>query len=89
MKAVKEQFKENLFEVIYDGELPSAINEMAYVTAQKNGAVTVQLKQGRNSNDMLQLFLRNNNMVHSFQEILPTLNEIFIKKVGSYEEEVK
>ena len=82
VKDVKNQFKENLFEVEFDGAMPTNLNELATVKEQKNESVVVQLRTGRHSNEVLQLFLQNGNFIHTFREILPTLNEIFIKKVG-------
>jgi len=43
----------------------------------------MQLREDESSNDFLNYLLRNNIRVQSFNEILPTLNEIFIRKVGA------
>ena len=83
VKDVKNQFKENLFEVEFDGAMPTGLSELATVKEQKKESVIVQLRTGRHSNEVLQLFLQNGNFIHTFREILPTLNEIFIKKVGA------
>jgi ABC-2 type transport system ATP-binding protein len=42
--------------------------------------MTVQLKKGDAANDFIKMVL-NNAQVHSFKEIIPSMNDIFIKKV--------
>lgn len=82
VKDIKNQFKENLFEVEFEGTMPTGLLELATIRKENKSSVLVQLKAGRHSNEVLQLFLQNGNFIHTFREILPTLNEIFIKKVG-------
>jgi ABC-2 type transport system ATP-binding protein len=40
----------------------------------------IVIPQTKNNNDLLQLFLQYSD-IHSFNEILPTMNEIFIEQV--------
>ena len=86
VKEIKEQFKENLFRIDFEGQLPANLAERVQIVKQKGDSVTVQLKEGENSNDLLQHLLQNGLHVHAFNEILPTLNEIFIKKVETSNE---
>jgi len=78
---VKNQFKENLFNVTFEGTLPADIGSHAKIIKQENNSLTIQLEEERNSNLLLQHLFNSGVHVHSFNEILPTLNEIFIKKV--------
>ena len=64
-----------------DGELPTSLSALGEVVKTTNRDVTIQLLPGQKSTDLLKLFVNNGNEVHAFNEILPTLNEIFIKQV--------
>jgi ABC-2 type transport system ATP-binding protein len=78
---IKQQFKENKFSIKL-GELPASINSHAFEVAnQKANELTVKIKEGFRSNDVLQYFLQQNLTIESFNEILPSLNEIFINLV--------
>ena len=43
----------------------------------------VRIQEGKTPNDVLQYLISNHVAIHSFQEILPTLNDIFIRLVES------
>jgi ABC-2 type transport system ATP-binding protein len=81
VQEVRNRFKENLFRVEFVGELPENLANIATIMAQKNREVTLRLHENVASNAILTTFLQNNCIIISFQEILPTLNEIFIKQV--------
>lgn len=81
VQAVRNSFKENLFSLKFTGELPENIHNIATITAQKNKEITLRLHENVPSNVILKTFLENNCNIISFHEILPTLNEIFIKQV--------
>ncbi|MEO8174711.1 MAG: DUF4162 domain-containing protein, partial [Sediminibacterium sp.] len=75
---VKQQFKENKFHVKLQ-ELPGSIQGNSFeVVDQKANNLTVRIKDGFRSNDVLQHFLSQNITIEAFNEILPSLNEIFI-----------
>ena len=86
VKDVKNHFKENLFQFKYQGVLPAGFQEKAQIIEEKNQQVTLQLKENEDSNDFLRYLIQNKVHITSFNEILPTLNEIFIKQVGNGEE---
>lgn len=81
VKAVKNRFKENLFKIDFEGELPTGLNGMVDIVRQNGHSITVQLPQERQSNELLQFLLQKGVYIHAFNEILPTLNQIFIKQV--------
>lgn len=83
VKDVKNQYKENLFKIDFDGELPMDALAQTNIITQKDQSITVQLKEGDDSNALLRHLIQKNVHIHSFNEILPTLNEIFIRKVAS------
>lgn len=78
---VKQQFKENKFSIKLR-EVPADINSSSFVVDDvKANALTVRINQGFTSNDVLRYFLEQNITIESFNEILPSLNEIFIELV--------
>ncbi len=81
VKAIKNQFKDNLFKIDYEGALPPEVRERVRVVSERDHSITVQLPDERQSNDLLQYLLQKGIYIHAFNEILPTLNEIFIKQV--------
>lgn len=89
---VKEQFKENVFKIEYDGSLPSglaaadAANESFRILQTDASALSVQIQEGGDSNDILRYLIQQGVYIRSFNEILPTINEIFIKRVGESDE---
>jgi len=80
---VKDQFKDNLFRIAYQGELSAELLQQVGIVEQLPGQVTVQVEDERRSNDFLRAILDRGVHVTSFEEILPTLNEIFIRQVSN------
>jgi ABC-2 type transport system ATP-binding protein len=78
---VKQEFKENLFSIKLDSA-PAAIDSPAFeVLGTRNEAHIVKIKEGFKGNDVLQYFLQQQSGILAFNEILPSLNDIFIKLV--------
>lgn len=86
VKDIKNQYKENLFRVDFEGELPAEFSSRTAVISQKSDSVTVQMPLGSSSNELLDYLIRNRVIIHGFKEILPSLNEIFIRQVGESNE---
>ncbi len=82
VKAVKQDFKENLFS-IGANQLPEGLNGQApfEIVGSRNQAFVVRIREGNRPNDVLQYLLQQGTEIHSFNEILPSLNDIFIKLV--------
>ncbi len=82
VKAVKQDFKENLFSIGAE-QFPSAVNGTAPydIVADKNSVHIVKIREGHRPNDVLQFLLQQGTEIHSFNEILPSLNDIFIRLV--------
>ena len=79
---VKDDFKEHLFKIGFDS-VPETINSNAFdIVDTKENFFTVKIKDGNKPSDVLQEFLLNKAAIISFNEILPSLNEIFIKVAG-------
>lgn len=79
---IKQQFKENLFRIDYEGGLPDGFATRATIVEMTPQYLTAKLETAHNSNDLLRFLLDGGVRVTAFNEILPSLNEIFIKQVG-------
>ncbi len=78
---VKQQFKENKFNIQLSG-VPADVADNAFeVVDQKANKLTVKIKDTFKSNDVLQYFIQRDMNVEAFNEILPSLNDIFIRLV--------
>ncbi len=78
---VKQQFKENKFSIKLAG-IPTSIEDKAYeIIDQKANEFIMKINEGYKSNDVLQHFINQDITIESFNEILPTLNDIFIHLV--------
>ena len=83
VQQVKQQFKENKFSIKLR-EVPANISNASFTIDDiKANALTVKINEGFKSNDVLQYFLQQNITIESFNEILPSLNEIFIGLIDS------
>jgi ABC-2 type transport system ATP-binding protein len=81
VQEIKQQFKQNKFSIKLN-ETPTNINSNSFtIDEQRENALTVKINEGFKSNDVLKHFLEHNNTIESFNEILPSLNEIFIELV--------
>ena len=78
---VKQGFKENLFGIQLEN-IPESINSKAFdVTNINKNKIIVKINESYKPNDVLGYFINNGSSIVSFQEILPSLNDIFIKLV--------
>jgi ABC-2 type transport system ATP-binding protein len=78
---IKQDFKENLFNIQLEA-VPENISSSSFeVTGKTNQNLIVKINEGCKPNDVLGHFINNGSSVVSFQEILPSLNDIFIKLV--------
>ncbi|MFN7115429.1 MAG: ABC transporter ATP-binding protein [Saprospiraceae bacterium] len=82
VKHIKNKYKENLFKIDYDGVLPPDLGTRVNIVKQNDTSITVQLSEAQQSNNLLQYLLNQGVSIRAFNEILPTLNEIFIKQVN-------
>ena len=78
---VKQQFKEDLFQISFD-KTPEIQNSPVFeITGKKENGLIVKIKEGFSPNNVLQFFIQQNTGIVSFSELLPSLNDIFIKVV--------
>src|ERR1700722_4192809 len=78
---VKQQFKENLFEISFDKTPETQSSQAFEIIGKKENGLIVKIKEGFSPNNVLQFFIQQNTGIVSFSELLPSLNDIFIKVV--------
>jgi ABC-2 type transport system ATP-binding protein len=78
---IKQQFKENIF-LIQTNKI-AVINDNPIFTtvSNENNKILVKINEGFQSNDVLKYLLQENINIISYNELLPSLNDIFIKLV--------
>lgn len=81
VRDLKQRFKENQFRIAYTGQINEAVLDKLNVVKRTAGEVTVQFSEEHHGNDLLRLFVENKVEVTSFNEVLPTISEIFIRQV--------
>ncbi len=79
---IKEKFKENLYEVEPLDPLPNNLGEVASIISERNGIFKIQLEVGVDSSNLLRFLLDQGIRLRAFREVLPSLNEIFIRQVN-------
>lgn len=78
---VKQKFKENLFRITAS-PLPDDIsNSLFDLLSEKDHTLTLRIKEGHSSNEVLGYFIDRQSNISEFMELLPSLNEIFIRLV--------
>lgn len=86
---VKNQFKTNLFEIrveeadaSYIESIPADFMIKSRVQEEQSVNYTIQLSADSTANRLLEFFIHHAN-VQSFHEVLPSMNEIFIRSISS------
>ena len=80
---VKQEFKENMYSVestanSFDN---SSSSDLFDVVSHGVNKMQIKMKTGVHTNEVLQYFINNNIPVNGFNEVMPSLNDIFIKLV--------
>ncbi len=81
VKELKQRFKENKFRISFSGELNNGLLNNLNVVERNAGEVIVKFEQEHRGNDLLKLFVEHGMEVTSFNELFPSINEIFIRQV--------
>ena len=81
VREARQQFKAGLFRIGFEGE-PAITDHPAYSLIKKEAeSVVIKIEEGYNSNTVLGALLQQGSTITSFNEILPSLNDIFIELV--------
>lgn len=78
---IKNEYKQNRYRIETENSLPEDFAERFQVVETAAAAATVQLEQEAQSDDLLRYLLDRHVRIRYFAEILPTFNEIFIRRV--------
>jgi len=81
---IKHDFKKNIFNIKTNQSLTS--NELYSVKGINAAGIQVQIAENATINKVLQSMLANNIELQGFEEVLPSINEIFIEIVGGSDE---
>lgn len=83
VRQVKHDFKENLFRVSFTDQVLAEHLAIHLFEVKQKGEkeVVIKVDPGYSNNDVLQYFMNKGLGIESFNEILPSLNEIFIRLV--------
>lgn len=93
--AIKERFKENLFRITYRGRLPDELssldveNQQFSIVHMADHSLLLKVESGGDSNDLLRFLIQKGVHILAFNEVLPSINDIFIKVVKEETEPVE
>lgn len=82
VRAAKQEFKQHLFQIGFE-QIPASTGNTAFEIVKQNNdnSLTVKIHEGYTPNDVLSFFLAQQAAIVSFNELLPSLNDIFIQLV--------
>jgi len=78
---IKNKFKENLYQLSAETRPENLMTYIFEVIRHTPGKLLIKLQHGSTTNDVLTFFISQGIIIHSFNEVLPSLNDIFIKLV--------
>jgi len=86
-KHIREKYKSNIYDISYRGEFDSASNNIALkyniLSHQQNGngnKLSIQYPEGSTSGELIRDLVEQVEII-SFNEVIPSMNEVFIKVV--------
>lgn len=82
VKDIKQQFKKHLFHIGFE-TAPQVDETPVFSVAEKgkDHSLTVKINEGYSPNAVLQTLMQQGAVIQSFNELLPSLNDIFIQLV--------
>lgn len=85
VKQIRQDFKEDLFSIEFDNLiLPEHMAiHLFQVIHKTDHKLIIKRNEGYSNNDIIEYFIRKGLEIASFNEILPSLNDIFIRLVES------
>jgi ABC-2 type transport system ATP-binding protein len=81
VSAIKEDQKENIFEVRFNGTLSEEIRTEVEILKEDVDFIRFHVADLHFANQVLDRMIRSGMAIKGFREILPSINEIFIKTV--------
>lgn len=84
---IKEDHKENIYKIGFHGSLPDNISNEGYqIVSDDENQLTMKINDGHHPNELLRSLINSGVEIKSYNEILPSINDIFIKLVGKSSE---
>ena len=80
VEEIKHGFKENLYKIEFSGNIGSEFSGFNVID-QSNNSVTIKLDPEIDGNELIKHAVGTGIHIESFNEILPSLNDIFIRQV--------
>lgn len=81
VKDIKQEFKHHLFRIGFESTPSNNANQSFTVVKQEEQSLVVKINEGYSPNNILNFYIQQQVPITSFNEILPSLNEIFIQLV--------
>ncbi len=81
VKNIKQEFKENIYKLGAPVLPEHLMTHIFNVVKHEPDNLLLKLGEDTTPNDVLKYFINQNVTIHSFNEVLPSLNDIFIKLV--------
>ncbi|HUR30223.1 MAG TPA: ATP-binding cassette domain-containing protein [Saprospiraceae bacterium] len=78
---IRNKYKEHLFKINYKGTLPQQFSNGLELVKSEDHTATFRIDEQQSPNSLLQYLIQSGCEIYSFQEILPSINEIFINQV--------
>lgn len=82
VQEIKNRFKQHLYKIESNDPFPEELGNTFKIHAQTEKSVTIQTENADQSNLPLKFLIDQNVHIRSFQELLPSFDEIFIRTVG-------
>ena len=83
LKEIKESYKANRLELITDKNVDETIKEFNMdIEFSKNNEYSIKIDSEEKAHELLQRLVDNKVQISKFEIKKPTLNDIFIEKVG-------
>ena len=85
---VRRRFRQHLYRITVEGaidvtDFPADFQVVKKETVGNETALTIQILNETPSNQLLQHIIEQQHTITAFHEILPSMNEVFIKAVGN------
>ena len=83
LKEIKESYKANRIEIVAEEDIDKYINNGSMkIEFSKNNEYSIKITDEKDAHQLLNTLVSNNIVVNKFEIKKPTLNDIFIEKVG-------
>jgi ABC-2 type transport system ATP-binding protein len=81
VKEIRTKFKQNIYKLSFSNLPIIPANDLFDIITTTGDTMSMKLKSNQSGNELLQYFIQTGAEITSFNEILPSLTEIFIQLV--------